>query len=157
MTKRLCFSFTLNRFCIGSFDAQKVNFPHIYRATKRYPMKIVSSVTMIVTGAQLGEKGGRPALTLFWKSKKVSWFWKKDPNCVHLWAEFSIQNVVLRSSRRKSSKMFPCSALFTCVFWQKVYRSTLIPQNFPNPEKFLVVLLRKKYKCDLFDLNLTLL
>ena len=134
MTKRLCFSFTPNRFCIGFFDAQKVNFPHIYRATKRYPMKIVSSVTMIVTGAQLGEKGGRPTLTLFWKSRKVPWFWKKDPNCVHLWAEFSIQNVVLRSSRKKSSKMFPCSALFTFfVFFLCFLTKSL--SKYPNSTK----------------------
>ena len=52
--------------------------------------------------------GGRAEASpaLFWKLKKVAWFWKKVLDCVHLWVKFSIQNVVLRVSRRKSSKSF---------------------------------------------------
>ena len=46
---------------------------------------------------------------LFWKSKEVQCFWKKDPNCVHPWVESPIQNVV---SRRKSSRNFSCGAFF---------------------------------------------
>ena len=40
----------------------------------------------------------------------------KDLHCVHLWVKPSIQNVVLRASRRKNSKMFPCGASFSGVF-----------------------------------------
>ena len=54
--------------------------------------------------------GGLPCP--FWKSKKVPWFWKKGPNCVHPWAKSSIQNIVLRVSRRKSSKIFPAGPFF---------------------------------------------
>ena len=42
----------------------------------------------------------------------------KDPNCVHPWVESSTQNVVLRVSIRKSSKIFPCGP-FLCVFLTK--------------------------------------
>ena len=37
---------------------------------------------------------------------------KKGSNCVHPWAKSSIQNVVLRVSRRKSSKIFPAGPFF---------------------------------------------
>ena len=37
---------------------------------------------------------------------------KKDPDCVHLWVKFSIQNVVLRVSGRKNSKIFPGGTFF---------------------------------------------
>ena len=58
------------------------------------------SVTLI--GMQLQ---GRVEVSpvLFKKSKKVSWFWKKGPYCVHLWVE-------------KNFKVFPSKAFFSCVF-----------------------------------------
>ena len=37
-------------------------------------------------------------------------------DCVHLWVKFSIQNAVLRLSRREKSKILPCGAYFSCVF-----------------------------------------
>ena len=40
--------------------------------------------------------------------KKNPDFGRKDPDCVHLQVKFAIQNVVLRVSRRKSSKYFLC-------------------------------------------------
>ena len=40
--------------------------------------------------------------------KKNPDFGGKDPDCVHLQVKFAIQNVVLRVSRRKSSKYFLC-------------------------------------------------
>ena len=61
-------------------------------------------------------EGGRPPPALSWKVKKVLWFWKKGPDCVHLWVKFSIQNVVLTVSRRKKSQTFPCEAFFCSVF-----------------------------------------
>ena len=36
-------------------------------------------------------------------------------DCVHLWVKFSIQNAVLRLSRREKSKILPCEASFSCV------------------------------------------
>ena len=43
---------------------------------------------------------------------------KKGSNCVHPWVESSIQNVALRVSRRKNSKVFPCGVFF-CVLDEK--------------------------------------
>ena len=61
-----------------------------------------------LTGAQLGRGGGGKASpALFENRKKCPDFGKKGPDCVHLWVKFSIQNVVLRVSRRKNLKMFP--------------------------------------------------
>ena len=51
----------------------------------------------------------------FLKSEKVPSIWKKDPDGVHLLLSFSIQNVVLRASKRKNSEMFPCGNCFSCV------------------------------------------
>ena len=53
---------------------------------------------------------------LFENRKKCPNFGKKGPNCVHLSVKFSIQNVVLRVSRRKNSKIFPWGSLFSCAF-----------------------------------------
>ena len=78
----------------------------------------------------------RPPL-LFLKIKKgVLIFGKKGLDCVHLWVKFSIQNVVLRVSRRKK---FPAGPLFFC-FWGNVYWNALVPQtpSFTCPEKFQV-------------------
>ena len=91
------------------------------------------------TGAQLGGGGASPVL--FWKSKKVHWFWKKSPNCVHPCVESSVQIVVLRVSRRKSPKIFPCGAFFGFL----IKRLSKCPNstNLPCPEKFLIVHLRR--------------
>ena len=67
------------------------------------------------TGAQL--RGREETSTALFENQK--WrpdFGKKDLDCVHLWVKFSIQNILLGVSRRKNSKMFPCEALFSCVF-----------------------------------------
>ena len=61
---------------------------------------------------------------------------EKSPDSVDLFVKFFVQNVVLRIYRRKNSKMFPCKTFLR--FWQNVYQSALVPQNFPCPEKFLV-------------------
>ena len=61
------------------------------------------------------------------------------PDCVHPWVKFPIQNVVLRVSKRKNSKKFPCGA-----FLIKCLSSALILQNLPCPEKFLVLRLQVK-------------
>ena len=56
------------------------------------------------------EKGSLPCR--FLELKKLSWFLKERPWCIHPWVKFSIQNIVLRVSRRKNSKLFPCGPLF---------------------------------------------
>ena len=53
-----------------------------------------------------GWKGERPLLPFFKNHKKC------HSDSVHLWVKISIQNVVLRVSRRKNSKIFPCGTFF---------------------------------------------
>ena len=84
-----------------------------------------------------------PPLRFLENRKKCLDFGKKHPNCVHSWVISSIQNVVLRAPRRKSSAIFPCGAFFSCVFRRNVSLSALIPQNLSYPEKFLVARLFK--------------
>ena len=62
-------------------------------------------------GAQLVVEEGRPTL-LFLKIRKVSWIYKNGPGCVHFWVKFSVQNVVLRVSTRKNTKIFLCRVFF---------------------------------------------
>ena len=53
--------------------------------------------------------------SLFQNWKKYPDFGKKDPNCVHLWVESIIQNVVLRLSSRKGFKLVSCRAFFLAL------------------------------------------
>ena len=62
---------------------------------------------------------GEVSPAIFEDRKKCPDFGKKGPNCVHPWVESSIQNAVLRISRRKSSKIFANWAFFVCVFDEK--------------------------------------
>ena len=87
-------------------------------------------------GAQLGRGDGRGIPCPFLK-KKYPDFGKKGPNCVHPWLYSSIPNVVLRVSRTKSSKKFPCRTFFSYVFAEKFIKVP-IPQNLQCSEKFLV-------------------
>ena len=63
--------------------------------------------------ATRGEQGVRSLLPFFDNQKKCPEFGKKVPDSVLFWVKFSIQNVVLRESRRKYSKIF---ALFLLCF-----------------------------------------
>ena len=64
-----------------------------------------------------GEEGrGDSSPTPYENRKKCPDFGKKGPDYVHLWVKFSIQNVVLRASRRKISKFLLCGASLSCVF-----------------------------------------
>ena len=65
-----------------------------------------------IPGVQLAGGGGEASPALFWKSKKYPDFGKKGPDCVHPWGKFTIQNVVLRVSRRKNSEIFPVGPFF---------------------------------------------
>ena len=60
-----------------------------------------------------GRGGGRFPLSLLKDHKKCLDFGKIDPDSVHLLVKFSIQNVILRVSRRKNSKFSPCGAFFS--------------------------------------------
>ena len=42
-----------------------------------------------ISMAQLVERGG-VSPDLFWKLKKIQWFWGEKPDCVHLWVKFLI-------------------------------------------------------------------
>ena len=80
-------------------------------------------------------RGKRKSLSCpFWNRKSVLILERKTLILSILGLIFSIQNEVLRVSRRQISKMFPCGTSFSCVF-------SLVPQS-PTPalcpEKFLV-------------------
>ena len=65
----------------------------------------------------------------------------------------SMQNVILRVSRRKNTKTFPSGAFFFMCF----YRTALIPQNLRCPEKILVARLITSLLQKLFTEHLLLL
>ena len=71
------------------------------------------------SGTQLGERGGDFPCPFLKIEKKCADFGNKGPYCLHLRVESFIQNVVLRVSRRKSSKIFPCGTVFSFIFDEK--------------------------------------
>ena len=74
----------------------------------------------------------RPPLPCFENRKKCYDFGKKDPDCVHLWVTFSIQNVTLGESWRKTPKFFNAGPLFLVFFGENVYQRPYF-QNHPSP------------------------
>ena len=61
--------------------------------------------------------GGGLPFHFFENRKKNPDLGKKGPHCLHVWVKFSIQNVVLRVSRRKKAKKcYTAGPFFTCVF-----------------------------------------
>ena len=85
-----------------------------------------------VRRATRGGDGGKPPLP-FYENRPD--FGKKGSSCVHPWVESSIQNVVLRVSRRKSSKTIPCGAFF-CVFDEKFIEMPKFHKTFPVLKNF---------------------
>ena len=77
--------------------------------------------------ARGGRGGASPVL--FWKLRKVSWFWEEGPDFVDLSIDFSIQNRVLRVSTKKAPKFLRAGS-FLC-FWRSVYGSAVVPRNLP--------------------------
>ena len=77
-----------------------------------------------------GRRRGEASPALFWKPKKC-------PDCVHLWVKFSIQNVVLKLSRRKNSNILPCGAFFL-VFVTKSSSQCTNSTRPPPPWKIAV-------------------
>ena len=87
----------------------------------------IDAYSATLTGAPLGQEG-RPLLH-YLKTKKCPDFGKKGPDSINHWVKFSIQNVVLRVSRRKNSKMFLCGNCFSCVF-DKMFTTPPAMKNF---------------------------
>ena len=106
--------------CVGVFSNKVFYRPPFRRVTRR--------------------GGGRFPLSLLKDHKKCLDFGKIDPDSVHLLVKFSIQNVILKVSRRKNSKFSPVEPfslkLFT-IFLLK-YSSSQKPSL---PWKFLIALL----------------
>ena len=48
----------------------------------------------------------------FFENRKCPYFGKKGSDSVHLWVKFSIDNAVLRVSKRKTPKCFPVGFIF---------------------------------------------
>ena len=97
--------------------------------------------TRVGMGWGVGWGGGSGRLPLiFLKIEKMCPdFWKKGPDCVHLWIKFSIQNVVLRASRRKSTKLFPVGSLFLLFSKKSLFKCPIFtpyPLPHPCPETF---------------------
>ena len=59
--------------------------------------------------------GERPGLRFFLIKNKYPDLSKKLHDCVHLWVKFQIWNAVLRTSRLKNSKIFPCEPFPWCI------------------------------------------
>ena len=62
-------------------------------------------------GGKVFGRGGLPWPSL--KIKRSALILEKNcPHCIHPLVKFAIQNVVLKVSKRKNSKIFPCGAFF---------------------------------------------
>ena len=78
--------------------------------------------------AKLSDKNIIPPLSFLENWKKCPW--KKSPDCIHLWVNFFIRNVVLTVSWRKTRR--------------NVYWSALVSRNLLCLEKFVVALLHEE-------------
>ena len=102
------------------------------------------------TGAQLG--GRREAIPTFIENrKKCLDFGKKDIDCVNLWVKFFIQNLVLRVSWRKNSKIFPCGAFRTVGLFKTLWNvdqaySRLCLGNYPAIFRHIQNLMQRLHK-----------
>ena len=62
---------------------------------------------------------GRSPLPFFVNKKSPLIFWEKGPDSVHQWIKYSIQNVVLRVSRKKTPEFsLPFFSCFKQIFYQ---------------------------------------
>ena len=112
--------------CPEPYQNSLFNFFWRYLGTFRY----IDAYSDTLTGTQLDGEG-KAFPDVFWK---VPWFWKKGPDCVHLWAKFSIQNIVYLGEQ--TPKYFPARTFFLW-FWTNY----LSAWNLPCPEKFQVLCL----------------
>ena len=86
----------------------------------------INAYLATLPGVKLGKRG-EVSQAIFENQKKCPEFGKKDPDCIHHWVKFFIQDIVLRVFWRKKLKIFHCGA-FLC-FWRNVYQSALVPQT----------------------------
>ena len=96
------------------------------------------------THVRATESEEEPSSALFWKSKKV--VWRKDSIHVHVCIKFSTQNVVLRVSRTKNSKMFHWN-IFFLVFLMKCL------SKCPGFANFICVPALRHSFCKILHLN----
>ena len=75
-------------------------------------ISVWSLVWSFWSGAQLGKEAVRPPLHFFENQKSALILGKKGPDSVHFWVKYSIQNIVVRVSRRKNSKIYPVGPFF---------------------------------------------
>ena len=85
---------------------------------------------------------------LFENQRRFPDFGNKSLDCFNLWIRFSIQNLVLRVSRKKNPKCFPGGSLFLVFFvcflvffvlltcFGNVYQSALVSQTIPPPPPY---------------------
>ena len=91
---------------------QKSIFKHFQKYLGIFRDFHAYSITL--TGAYLGE--GEEASTALFKNRKTCPdFLNKGHDCAHLWVKFSIQNVVLRLSKKKTQNV-SMRGLFSGVF-----------------------------------------
>ena len=78
--------------------------------------KLINSLPLLYLSRRLWEKeGGLPYPFLkFEKSALI--LAKKGPHSVHLWSTYSIQNLILRVSKRKNSKIFLRACFFLVLY-----------------------------------------
>ena len=80
---------------------------------------------------------------------------KKSPDCVYLWVTCLIWNAVLKASRRKNSKIFPCRAFLWCVV-DKMFIEVLSIQEISSTLKnswlraWLMFRFQEKTSCECF-------
>ena len=103
-------------------------------------MRDVDAYSATLTGVELGGEEKLPPLLFFENRKQCPDFGRKGTDCIQLWIKFPTQNVILRVSRRKISKMFPNGASFSCVFEEMFIKcpSSTYPSLLPCSENFLV-------------------
>ena len=100
------------------------------------PQHLIFVFLDYLTGAQLGGGGRRFPLPFFDNRKNCHDFGKNGPDCTHLCVKFSIQNVVLRVSRTKNTKIFPC--FFSYVFDEMFIKVPKFHENSPDLKNFLL-------------------
>ena len=63
-------------------------------------------------------------------------FGKKGANSVHLWVKYSIQNVNVRVSKRKNSKIFPAASFFLVLLTKLLSKCPNAAKSSPTIKNF---------------------
>ena len=109
-----------------------------YFKRKYYAIQVIGrQKTCDYRRATKGGRGDLPCPFLKIK-KKCSDFRKKGPDCVLPYVKFSIQNVVLRVSKRKRFKIFPCGAFFSGIFYEMFIGEPKFHETSPALKNFLL-------------------